>query len=59
MSPDVVLTDIEMPTMTGLDLARLVKERRLATQVIIVTTFGRAGYLCRALDPQLAMASGE
>ena len=40
--------------MTGLDLARLIKERRLATRVIIVTTFGRAGYLRRALECHVA-----
>jgi two-component system response regulator DesR len=54
LTPDVLLTDIEMPTMTGLELAQLIKERRLATRVIIVTTFGRAGYLRRALECHVA-----
>jgi two-component system, NarL family, response regulator DesR len=48
--PDVLVTDIEMPLMTGLELAREVKEKKLTTKVIIVTTFARAGYLRRALD---------
>jgi two-component system response regulator DesR len=54
LTPDVLLTDIEMPIMTGLELAQHIKERRLATRVIIVTTFGRAGYLRRALECHVA-----
>lgn len=53
--PDVLLTDIEMPEMTGLELAAEIKKRKLGTRVIILTTFARAGYLRRALD---AGASG-
>jgi len=53
--PDVLLTDIEMPLMTGLELASEMSRRRLATRVIILTTFARGGYLRRALD---AGASG-
>ena len=48
--PDVVVTDIEMPHMTGLELAAAVKRVLPACQVIILTTFARAGYLRRALD---------
>ncbi|HEX8317959.1 MAG TPA: response regulator transcription factor [Longimicrobium sp.] len=54
-APDVVLTDIEMPGMTGLDLAAEITRRKLRTRVVILTTFARAGYLRRALD---AGASG-
>jgi two-component system response regulator DesR len=43
--PDVFLTDIEMPGLTGLDVAAELKRRRCRTRVVIVTTFGRAGYL--------------
>src|SRR5206468_9913037 len=53
--PDVFITDIEMPGMTGLDVAGELKRSRCATRVIILTTFARAGYLRRALD---AGASG-
>jgi two-component system response regulator DesR len=53
--PDVFLTDIEMPRLTGLDVAAELKRRRAATRVVIVTTFARSGYLRRALD---AGASG-
>jgi two-component system response regulator DesR len=48
--PDVVLTDIEMPEMTGLELLGAIREQKLAARVIIVTTFGRSGYLRRALE---------
>jgi two-component system response regulator DesR len=48
--PDVVLTDIEMPGMTGLDLAAELRERGNPARIIILTTFARSGYLRRALD---------
>lgn len=47
--PDILLTDIEMPGMTGLELAARVRERWPGTRVIILTTFARSGYLRRAL----------
>jgi two-component system response regulator DesR len=50
LQPDIVLTDIEMPQVTGLELCAAVKERRLGAKVIIVTTFARAGFLRRALE---------
>jgi len=53
--PDVFITDIEMPHMTGLEVAAELKRRRSSARVIILTTFARAGYLRRALD---AGASG-
>ncbi|MGZ5444064.1 MAG: response regulator [Thermoanaerobaculia bacterium] len=53
--PDVLLTDIEMPRRTGLELAQALKQEKLPTRVIILTTFARGGYLRRALE---AGASG-
>lgn len=53
--PEIVVTDIEMPEMTGLELAAEVVRSVPGTRVIILTTFARAGYLRRALD---AGASG-
>ena len=50
LKPDIVISDIEMPRKTGLELADWIKQKKLATRVIIVTTFARAGYLRRALD---------
>ncbi len=48
--PDVLLSDIEMPGLSGLDLAEAIVREQLATRVCIVTTFGRSGYLRRAMD---------
>jgi two-component system response regulator DesR len=48
--PDVVVTDIEMPGLTGLELAQRIRERELSCKVVIVTTFARPGYLRRALE---------
>ena len=49
-APDLLVTDIEMPALTGLELAQRIRDAQLATRVVILTTFGRAGYLRRALD---------
>jgi two-component system, NarL family, response regulator DesR len=48
--PDVVLTDIEMPGMSGLELAERLRGGDDPPRVIILTTFARSGYLRRALD---------
>jgi two-component system response regulator DesR len=49
-APDVIVTDIEMPEMTGLEFAAALKESDSKARVIILTTFARPGYLRRALD---------
>ena len=48
--PDVLLTDIEMPGLTGLDVASELRAQGSTARVIILTTFARPGYLRRALD---------
>jgi two-component system response regulator DesR len=52
--PDVLLTDIEMPGKTGLDVAAELHRRADPVRVLIVTTFARSGYLRRALDAGVA-----
>ncbi|WP_045855639.1 response regulator transcription factor [Teredinibacter purpureus] len=47
---DIVLTDIEMPKITGIELIEQVRERYPHIKTAIVTTFGRAGYIKRALS---------
>jgi two-component system, NarL family, response regulator DesR len=48
--PDVALVDVEMPGMDGIEATRAVKQARPGTRVLIVTTFGRPGFLRRALQ---------
>jgi two-component system response regulator DesR len=50
LHPDVLLTDIEIPGQSGLDVAAEIRRRGLTTRVVILTTFARSGYLRRALD---------
>jgi two-component system response regulator DesR len=50
LKPDVLVTDIEMPGMTGLEVAAALALSRPAVRAIILTTFARPGYLRRALD---------
>lgn len=53
--PDVAVLDVEMPGLDGISAAALLTRELPGTRVLIVTTFGRPGYLRRALD---AGASG-
>jgi two-component system response regulator DesR len=47
---DVLLSDIEMPGRSGLELAQWLQQQHTKTKIIIITTFGRAGYIRRAID---------
>jgi len=47
--PDVALLDIEMPGLNGLEAAAHLRDRLPACKVLILTTFGRPGYLRRAM----------
>jgi two-component system, NarL family, response regulator DesR len=53
--PDVALLDVEMPGLDGITAAAGVRKEFPDVRVLIVTTFGRPGYLRRALQ---AGASG-
>ena len=48
--PDVALLDIEMPGMDGLSAAAALHAANPATKIVILTTFGRPGYLRRAME---------
>jgi two-component system response regulator DesR len=48
--PDVALLDIEMPGMSGIDAAAALRTAAPGVKVVIVTTFGRPGYLRRAME---------
>lgn len=49
-APDVALLDIELPGLSGLDACLRLRTELPGCRVIIVTTFGRPGYLRRAMD---------
>ena len=48
--PDVALLDIEMPGMDGLTAAAELRQACPGTKIVILTTFGRPGYLRRAME---------
>ncbi|NDZ82849.1 response regulator transcription factor [Streptomyces sp. SID10853] len=49
-SVDVALLDIEMPGMTGIEAAAQLHRELPALKVVVLTTFGRPGYLRRAME---------
>ncbi len=46
--PDVLLTDIEMPGASGIEVAIKLRDKNISTKVMVITTFARPGYLERA-----------
>jgi two-component system response regulator DesR len=48
--PDIALLDIEMPGQTGLDAADELARAMPGCRILILTTFGRPGYLRRAME---------
>ncbi len=52
--PDIALLDVQMPGMDGLAAAAILAERLPGCRVIILTTFGRPGYLRRAMEARAA-----
>jgi two-component system response regulator DesR len=48
--PDVALLDIEMPGMDGLTAAATLRATLPSTRIVILTTFGRPGYMRRAME---------
>ncbi|GAB0112371.1 MULTISPECIES: DNA-binding response regulator [Pseudoalteromonas] len=49
LHPDIILTDIEMPTMNGIELSEKIAVKFPTIKMVIMTTFSRAGYIRRAL----------
>ncbi|MCM3041395.1 response regulator transcription factor [Paenibacillus motobuensis] len=53
LQPDICLMDIEMPQLSGLDVAEEIQARALPCRVIILTTFARPGYFERAIKANI------
>jgi len=49
-APDVILSDIEMPLASGLDIANYATEKKLNSHIMLMTTFAKPGYIKRALS---------
>ncbi|RAG84650.1 DNA-binding response regulator [Streptacidiphilus pinicola] len=47
---EVALLDIEMPGLTGIEAAGLLRKARPGIKIVVLTTFGRPGYLRRAME---------
>lgn len=50
LQPDILVSDIEMPGLTGIEVAQRVARFDVPCRIVILTTFARPGYLRRALD---------
>jgi two-component system response regulator DesR len=50
LKPDIVLTDIEMPNTSGIELAAALQTEVPDIQVMIMTTFSKSGYIKRAIN---------
>jgi two-component system response regulator DesR len=50
LAPAVLVADIEMPGMSGLEVAGAIRDAAMGTRVVMLTTFARPGYLRRALE---------
>lgn len=54
LQPDVAILDIEMPMMSGLEVAEVLHDKQFATKVIILTTFAQKTYFEKAVEVEVA-----
>jgi len=50
LRPHIALLDIDMPSLSGLDVLKACTAERLPTRIMILTTYGRPGYVREAID---------
>lgn len=53
LQPDVVILDIEMPMMSGLEVAEVLHDKQFATKVIILTTFAQKTYFEKTVEVEV------
>ncbi len=49
-APDIILSDIEMPRLGGLELAKSLNEQQCSATLVFMTTFSKPGYIKRAMQ---------
>ncbi|MGB6020339.1 MAG: response regulator [Sulfurimonadaceae bacterium] len=52
-TPDIIITDIQMPKMNGLDFVKQIRKSDTKTQIIIITAFNDTEYLLKAVELKL------
>jgi len=52
-NPDIIITDIEMPKLNGLDMAKKIRKLSPSTQIIITTAYTSQEYLLQAVNLHL------
>ncbi|MGB7402978.1 MAG: response regulator [Arcobacter sp.] len=53
INPDIIITDIQMPKVDGLEFAKNVRQKNKEVQIIVITAFSHKEYLLRAIELQL------
>jgi DNA-binding response OmpR family regulator len=51
--PDIIITDIQMPKLNGLEFVKKIRQKDKKTQIIIITAFSDKDYLLKAIELQL------
>lgn len=53
IAPDIIITDIQMPKLNGLEFVSKIREEDQKTKVIVITAFSEKEYLLKAIELQL------
>jgi len=48
--PDLIVADISMPRMNGLDMAKKIREKGISSKIIFLTNFDDVGHICQAIE---------